>query len=62
MKTAGKPSVEEEWRAAEAALSDAQKIPGGPERIVALRRAGQLRYEAGRRRHSIDEEMDRNKK
>jgi hypothetical protein len=35
-------SVEEEWRAAEAALADAQKMPGGPERIEALKKAGQL--------------------
>jgi hypothetical protein len=48
-------SVEEEWRAAEAALNDAQKLPGGPERIEALKRAGQLRYEADQRRRLIKE-------
>jgi hypothetical protein len=48
-------SVEEEWRAAEAALADAQKLPGGSERIEALKRAGQLRYEADKRRRSIEE-------
>jgi hypothetical protein len=49
-------SVEEEWEAAEAALTAAQKMPGGPDRIEALKRAGQRRYEADRRRHSIQEE------
>jgi hypothetical protein len=55
-------SVEEEWRAAEAALANAQKMPGGPERIEALKKAGQLRYEADKRRRLIEEEMGRNKK
>ena len=55
-------SVEEEWRAAQAALNDAQKLPRGPERFEALKRAGQLRYEADQRRRSIEEEMDRNKR
>jgi len=62
MKTTEEPSVEEEWRAAEAALAAAQKMPGGPERIEALRRAGQLRYEADKRRRSIEEKMHRNRK
>ena len=31
-------SVEEEWQAAQVALSDAQKLPGGPERIEALKK------------------------
>jgi len=35
---------EQEWQAAEKALKAAQKMPGGPERIAALRRAGQLRF------------------
>jgi hypothetical protein len=48
-------SIEEKWRAAEAALADAQKMPGGPKRIEALKRAGQLRYEADKRRRSIEE-------
>jgi hypothetical protein len=55
-------SIEDQWRAAEAALADAQKMPGGPERIEALKRAGQLRYEADKRRRLIEEKMDRNKK
>jgi len=55
-------SVEEEWRAAQAALNDAQKLPGGPERFEALKRASRLRYEADQRRRSIEKEMDRNKK
>lgn len=45
-------SIDEEWRAAEAALTAARKIPVGPERIEALKRVGQLRYEADKRRRS----------
>ena len=55
-------SVEEEWQAAQVALNDSQKLPGGPERIEALKRAGRLRYEADQRRRSVEEEIDRNKK
>ena len=62
MKTTEELNVEEEWRAAEAALATAQNMPVGPERIGALRRAGQLRYEADKRRRSIEEEMHRNRK
>ena len=51
-----KQRVEEDWLAADAALTDAQKMPGGAERIEALKRAGQLRYEADKRRRSIQEE------
>jgi len=41
MKTGNEEqSVEEEWQAAQAALNDAQKLPGGPERVEALKRAG----------------------
>ena len=54
-------SVEEEWQAAQAALNYAQKLPGGPQRFEALKRAGQLRYEVDKRRRSIEEEMDRKK-
>ena len=54
-------SVEEEWRAAQVALNDAQKLPGGPERIEALTRAGRLRYKADQRRRSVQEEIDLNK-
>ena len=51
-----KQRIEEDWLAAEAALTDAQKIPRGAERIEALKRAGQLRYEGDKRRRSIQEE------
>jgi hypothetical protein len=55
-------SVQEQWQAAQIALNDAQKLPGGPERIEALKRAGRLRYQADQRRRSVEEEIDRNKK
>ena len=34
------------WRAAEAALAAAQQMPGGPERVAALKKARQLRFTA----------------
>ena len=49
-------SVEEEWEAAQVALNDAQTLPGGPERVEALKRAGRLRYKADQRRRSVEEE------
>ena len=39
-----------DWIAAEAALKTARNLPSGPERIEALKRAGQMRYEADRKR------------
>ena len=46
-------SIDEEWQIAEAALAAARKIPGGPERIEALKRAGQLRHDADKRRRAL---------
>jgi hypothetical protein len=43
-----------EWDAAQAALAAARKMPGGPERIEALRKAGQLRFEADKRRRQLE--------
>ena len=43
--------LDEELRAAEEALKAAQNMPGGPERIAALRKAGQMRFDAYRRRY-----------
>jgi hypothetical protein len=48
-------SAEVDWLAAEAALADARKMPGGAERIEALRRADQLRNDADKRRLLIQE-------
>jgi hypothetical protein len=56
-----KQCVEEGWQAAQTALSDAQKLPRGPERLEAPKAAGRLRYEADKRRRTIEEEMDSNK-
>jgi hypothetical protein len=41
------------WNEAEAALAAAQQMPEGPERIAALKKAGQLRFEADERRNAI---------
>jgi hypothetical protein len=54
MKIGVPTELEEQWRAAEAALSAAQKLPGGSERIEALRRAGQLRFEADKLRRAFE--------
>jgi hypothetical protein len=41
---------DEQAQAAEEALRAAQRMPGGPERIAALRKAGQMRFEASQRK------------
>jgi hypothetical protein len=41
------------WDEAEAALAAAQQMPGGPERVAALKKAGQLRFRADERRRAI---------
>jgi hypothetical protein len=41
------------WDEAEAALTAAQQMPGGPERVAALKKAGQLRFRADERRRAI---------
>jgi hypothetical protein len=49
-----KPDPEDNrWAAAEAALAAAQQMPGGPERVAALKKAGQLRFRADERRRAI---------
>jgi hypothetical protein len=41
------------WDEAEAALTAAQQMPEGPERVAALKKAGQLRFRADERRRAI---------
>jgi hypothetical protein len=56
-----KPDLEQcelDLLAAEAALSAAQRMPGGSERIAALRRAGQMRFDADERRRAIQDPTD----
>lgn len=43
---------------AEAALSAAQRMPGGPERIAALKRAGKMRFDADKRRRAVQDSTD----
>lgn len=38
--------LDEDWQKAQAALAEAQAMPGGPARIAALKLAGRLRFEA----------------
>jgi hypothetical protein len=47
--------LEKEWEAAEEALKAAQKMPGGPERIAALRKAGQMRFDAFEKKRHFEE-------
>ncbi len=36
--------LDDDWQNAQAALAEAQAMPGGPARIVALKKAGKLRF------------------
>jgi hypothetical protein len=46
-----KPSnTDDDWEAAQAALEAARQLPVGAERFEALKKAGQLRYDADRKR------------
>ncbi len=48
---AKKPTMADEvWAAAQAALEAARQLPAGTERFEALKKAGQLRYEADKTR------------
>ena len=38
-----------DWKVAEAALEKARSLPGGAERIEALKQAGRLRFDADRK-------------
>lgn len=40
------------WEAAQAALKAAQSLPGGPARVDALRKAGELRFAADEKRRA----------
>ena len=50
---------EQDCRAAELTLKAAQKMPGGPERIAALRWAGQLRFDTYEKMRVIQNEIDK---
>ena len=43
-------SDDQDWKAAEAALDAAREMPSGAARIEALKKVGQMRFEADRRR------------
>jgi hypothetical protein len=44
------PDEDDDWKAAESALEAACRLPGGTERIEALKHAGRLRFDADRKR------------
>jgi hypothetical protein len=47
--------LEKAREAAEEALKAAQKMPGGPERIAALKKAGQMRFDAFEKKRHFEE-------
>jgi hypothetical protein len=49
-------SVDQAWAEAEKALEAARSLPGGSERIEALKRAGKLRFDADRMRRFRERE------
>ena len=53
------PHKDEQWKVAEAALEEARSLPGGPERIQALKDAGKLRFAADERRKKGQSEHGR---
>jgi hypothetical protein len=56
MKTE-RSEIEQQWEAAQAAVRAAMNVPGGTERIAALKKAGQLRFEADKRRRAFEEDV-----
>ena len=52
------PDNDENWIAAEKALETARRLPGGRERIEALKHAGRLRFDADRKRREREREPD----
>ena len=62
MPTNGPNSIEDDSEAAEQALAAAQRMPVGAERIDALRRAGQMRFDAFRRKQAELELTERENK
>jgi len=53
MKTNESDPEDVDWASAEAALAAPQQMPGGPERIAALKKAALLRFKAAERRRSL---------
>jgi hypothetical protein len=43
--------LDEDWEMAQAALEAARQLPASAERFEALKKAGQLRYEADKKRN-----------
>ena len=62
MPPKGPDSIEADCEAAEQAFAAAQRLPVGPERIAALKRAGQMRFDAVRRKQAELELMERDNK
>ena len=52
MATKKQHTDDDEWEIAQAAFEAARQLPAGAERFDALKKAGQLRYEADRKRNN----------
>jgi hypothetical protein len=52
MPTKKQNTDDDEWEAAQAAFETARQLPAGAERFEALKKAGQLRYEADKKRNN----------
>jgi hypothetical protein len=53
MQTKESEPEDVDWAAVEAALAATRQMPGGPERIAALKKAGLLRFKADERRRAL---------
>jgi hypothetical protein len=51
MPTEKQNTADQDWEVAEAAFEAARQLPAGAERFEALKKAGQLRYEADKKRN-----------
>ena len=50
---------DDDWKAAEAALEAACRLPGGAERAEALKHAGRLRFDADKKRLAREIKQER---
>ena len=53
MPTKKQNTTDDDWEVAQAALEAARQLPAGAERSEALKKAGQLRYEADKKRDGL---------
>src|ERR1700716_3885440 len=59
MRSKERQSHEDEWEGAEEALKAAQQMSAGPKRIAALKRAGQMRFDAYEKKRAVLGSMEK---